>query len=366
MLQRSTYSVLVLALVALASCGDPAGSGMSPEVQPRPELALEDPKPKLLSAYAFFRAPMAAMVPGPGVIPYQVASPLWADGAEKARFMVLPPGETISIGDAEEADRWVFPVGAVLIKNFWFGMDRRDPAGTMRLMETRLLVRESDGWTSHTYIWDEAQTEATRGVAGKRVNLSYIDGTGASATQQYIVPNTNQCDHCHELDDVNYALGLVTRQLQRPVRRGDREVDQLAWLSEQGLLAAPPLPVDAPLVDPAGDAPLDARARSYLEGNCGHCHRQGGNGGTSGLILLASETHPSAYGICKSPVAAGPGAGGRVADIVPGAPEQSIFIYRMDSTDPEIKMPEIPNMEIDTFAVDLISEWIRALEGACR
>ena len=32
---------------------------------------------------------------------------------------------------------------------------------------------------------------------------------------------------------------------------------------------------------------------------------------------------------------------------------------------PEIKMPEIPNMEVDTFGVDLISEWILALEGAC-
>ena len=366
MLLRSNYSLLLLPLLTLSGCGDSTAPNVTPVVQPRPELALEDPTPRLLSEYAFFRSPMVAMVPGPGVIPYQVASPLWADGAEKARFIVLPPDEQVTIGDADEADRWLFPVGAVLIKNFWFGMDRRDPAGTMRLMETRLLVREADGWSSHTYVWDEAETEATRHVAGKRVNLSYIDVTGAPATQLYIVPNTNQCDHCHELDDVNYTLGLVTRQLQRLVRRDDLEVDQLAWLSQQGILVAPPLPVDAPLVNPAGDAPLDDRARSYLEANCGHCHRSGGNGGTSGLILLASETHPSAYGICKSPVAAGPGAGGRMADIVPGAPEESIFIYRMDSIDPEIKMPEIPNMEIDTFGVDLISEWIRALDGACR
>ena len=84
------------------------------------------------------------------------------------------------------------------------------------------------------------------------------------------------------------------------------------------------------------------------------------------MILLARETHPATYGICKSPIAAGPGAGGRTADIVPGMPDSSIFIYRMESTDPEIKMPEIPNMVSDDFGVELISEWILSLTGDCR
>ena len=364
MSRRLSYKALLLAVV-LIGCGETSSADES-DPRPRIELALQDPVPRTLSAYGFFRAPMAAMVPVDGVIPYQVSSPLWADGAEKERFLVLPAGTTASIGDDEESDRWHFPNGTVIVKNFWFAMDRRAPESTMRLMETRLLVRSPDRWVSHTYVWDEAQSEATRQVAGKRFNLDYTDLEGASARQLYIVPNTNQCDHCHELDDVNHTLGLVTRQLQRDVIRDGVSVPQLDWLYAQGVVATAPTPVEHPLDDPAGDASLDARARSYLEGNCGHCHRPGGNGGTSGLILLARETRPATYGICKSPIAAGPGAGGRTADIVPGEPESSIFIYRMESTDPEIKMPEIPNMEVDTFGVDLITEWILSLSGTCR
>ena len=362
---RSIYSALVCAWL-LVGCGTDSPPPDPTDPPARLELALQDPAPKTLSVYGFFRSPMSAMVPVAGVLPYQVNAPLWADGAEKERFLALPPGATATIGDDEEADRWHFPEGTVIIKNFWFAMDRRRPETSTRLMETRLLVRDADGWVSHTYVWDEAQTEATRYVAGKRFNLDYTDLEGNASSQLYIVPNTNQCNHCHELDDVNHTLGLVTRQLQRTVTRDGVDVDQLNWLHAQGVVAEAPAPVDAPLVDPAGDAPLETRARSYLEGNCGHCHRSGGNGGTSGLILLARETHPATYGICKSPIAAGPGAGGRTADIVPGMPDSSIFIYRMESTDPEIKMPEIPNMVSDDFGVELISEWILSLTGDCR
>jgi len=365
MFPRSIYKAFFWVFL-VAGCGEEPASKAPIDPPANLELALQDPVPPVISAYGFFRQPMVAMIPVDGVVPYQVASPLWADGAEKERFIALPPGTTARIGDDEEADRWVFPEGTVIIKNFWFGMDRRAPETTMRLMETRLLVRSAEGWVSHTYVWNESQTEATRHVAGKRFNLAYTDLEGAEATQLYIVPNTNQCNHCHELDDVNHTLGLVTRQLQRTVVRDGIDVEQLSWLHEQGVVSGRPPVVEQPLVNPAGDAPLDARARSYLEGNCGHCHRTGGNGGTSGLTLLARETHPAAYGICKSPIAAGPGAGGRTADIVPGEPDSSIFIYRMQSTDPEIKMPEIPNMEVDTFGVDLISEWILSLSGACQ
>jgi len=65
--------------------------------------------------------------------------------------------------------------------------------------------------------------------------------------------------------------------------------------------------------------------------------------------------------VCKVPAAAGPGAGGNAYDIVPGRPEESIVVYRMASTDPEIKMPELPSLLADEFGVELISEWIAAM-----
>jgi hypothetical protein len=37
------------------------------------------------------------------------------------------------------------------------------------------------------------------------------------------------------------------------------------------------------------------------------------------------------------------------------------MIFRMSSTDPEIKMPEIPNLLPDEQGVALISAWIQSL-----
>jgi hypothetical protein len=44
---------------------------------------------------------------------------------------------------------------------------------------------------------------------------------------------------------------------------------------------------------------------------------------------------------CKRPVAAGRGSGGRDFAIAPGEPDASILVYRMESTDPGIAMPEL-------------------------
>ena len=130
------------------------------------------------------------------------------------------------------------------------------------------------------------------------------------------------------------------------------------------MFASPP-PAAASLpafVDPFGTAgTLDQRARDYLHGNCAHCHQPGGGAGKSGLVFLASETNLAKVGVCKVPAAAGPGTGGHPHDIVPGKPDESIVLFRMNSLDPEIKMPELPNRVIDKAGVELIRQWIAAM-----
>ncbi len=338
---RSTFCSLLL----LVGCG-------GEETGAKAELPYET-----LSEYRFFVGPLAEMRPAPGVIPYVVAAPLWADHAGKDRFFVLPEGTRVEV-DGED---WAFPVGSVVVKSFFYSRDLRSPGASATVVETRLLIREADGWSAHTYVWDDAQTEAVRKVAGTRKTLAYLDETGGEVTGTYVVPNTNQCADCHERDDELGLLGPVTSQMARRVERGGVEVDQLGWLAEQGLFDEPPV-ASAPLVDPFGDAPLDQRARSYLAGNCAHCHRAGGHGGPSGLVLEATETRPAHFGICKSPVAAGPGSGGRLYDITPGRPDESIMVYRMESTDLEVKMPELPNLIPDDAGARLIREWIAAMD----
>ncbi len=345
---------LVVATLALAGCGESGDA-----VDEAPTCVPSDPAQiphETLSEYCLFVGPLVDEVPAPGVVPYTVNTPLWADLAEKGRYIALPEGGTIEVGDDRE--EWVFPVGTLLIKSFYFTLDRRDPDGAFRTIETRLLINEPDGWSNHTYVFDDAQTEATRFVAGKRVPVSYTDADGNEAEQDYLVPNTNQCGNCHERDDEIGVLGPFTPQMNVE--------GQLARMEALGMFSEPLGDIGAmdKMAAIDGPEPLETRARDYLHGQCAHCHRDGGGGGRSGLSLLRWEDDPSSYGICKRPVAAGDGSGDLAADIVPGDPERSILVFRMKSVDPEIKMPELPNRLPDDAGIDLVSEWIRSLAPA--
>jgi uncharacterized repeat protein (TIGR03806 family) len=355
----------MILVVALTGCGESFDQGVaagagdvgemaddggplpSPCVPSDPALIPHDK----LTEYCFFAGPLAAERPADGVVPFTVNVPLWADRAGKGRFIVLPDGEAIEV--AEDQEEWVFPVGTILIKSFYFSLDRRDPEGPYRLIETRLLIHEADGWTGHTYIYDDDALEAVRHVAGKRVQVSFTDEAGEAAEQEYLVPNTNQCKNCHERDDVVRVLGPITAQMNVG--------DQLERLGSLGMFSAPLGDDLDRMAAPDGPGPLEDRARDYLHAQCAHCHREGGGGGRSGLSLLRWEDDPHTYGVCKRPVAAGDGTGGFFADIVPGDPEHSILVYRMKSTDPEIKMPEIPNLLPDEEGIALVSEWITSL-----
>ncbi len=66
-------------------------------------------------------------------------------------------------------------------------------------------------------------------------------------------------------------------------------------------------------------------------------------------------------GICKMPIAAGKAAEGQSYDIVPQHPEQSILVYRMESTAAAIAMPEIGRSLEHFEAVQLVSDWINAM-----
>jgi uncharacterized repeat protein (TIGR03806 family) len=313
-----------------------------------------------LSDYDFFQQPMRELKPKDGVVPYTVAAPLWSDAAGKGRYIVLPEGGKIGFVDGEG---YTFPEGTIIIKTFFFDHDRRDPAAGARVIETRLLIREGGLWKPTTYLWDEAEEEATLTKVGKRVDVAFVDVDGTAKTEEYIVPNLDQCASCHERNDKDEVLGIITQQLNMDIVVDGQTVNQLTWLESQGIFAAP-LPETSSLprfAAPFGGETLDARARAYLHANCSHCHRDGGGAGKSGLVFLAWEQDMAKLGVCKVPAAAGPGTGGHPYDIVPGKPDESIVIFRMNSLDPEIKMPELPNRVIDAQGVSLIRDWIAAM-----
>jgi len=318
-----------------------------------------------LSEYCFFRGNLAAQTPSDGVVPYAVNTKLYSDHSSKLRFIVLPDGEKITF---HETEMWEYPVGTTIVKTFYFPNDLREPEGARHVVETRLMVREDNDWSTHTYLWNAEQTEAASFLAGKNIDISYINETGESVDGHYRIPSKSDCRNCHASGSKTVLLGPRTRQLNRHEDFGDGPVNQITHYAELGMFDAeiPPVETLDKLIDPKDSSfPLEQRARTYLEGNCAHCHNSGGAARNSGLFLAIDEVSPTALGVCKTPIAAGSGAGGLFYDIYPGKPEESIMVYRMDSMEAGVKMPELPLTTIDHFGVDLITEWIAAMPGDC-
>ena len=86
---------------------------------------------------------------------------------------------------------------------------------------------------------------------------------------------------------------------------------------------------------------------------------------TSALLLDGSHRLAINMGVCKPPVAAGGGAGNLRYSIVPGVPEQSILLYRMQSVAADEMMPELGRSLVHREGIELISRWIDQLPGTC-
>lgn len=324
-----------------------------------------------LSSYRFFITSGvgagAELVPNQGVVPYDVNTPLFSDYTSKYRFVWLPPGTSMSYHDSNSFD---MPVGAALLKTFAYLDDMRQPEGGRRLLETRILARTSSGWKGITYVWNQDQSEAYRKVAGDTIGVGWLDDSGQPYEIAYSVPNENQCKNCHEEhDDIVGPIGPKARHLNRDVAHDDGVENQLVRLAAIDYLTGLPADVSAvpraPVWNDPASGTLDARARAWLDINCAHCHNPTGAARTSGLDLSPDQTNPYEYGVCKGPVAAGGGSGGRLYNIVPGEPDSSILMYRIDSSEPDVRMPEVGRQLIDQGGVDLIREWITAMEGSC-
>jgi uncharacterized repeat protein (TIGR03806 family) len=316
----------------------------------------------LLSEWGLF-SDMRAMTPADDVVPYAINAPLFSDYAVKRRYVRLPPGGTITI---DAAGRWHFPDGSVIVKTFGFLFDERDPSLGERTIETRLLSREDSEWVSYVYVWNEAQTDAVLELGGRRVPVEFIDASGAAVAITYRIPTEVQCGNCHGGTGPTEVIGIRTEQMDHPFDYGDGAgpVNVIDHMDALGMFASPPPApaLRAPLpyyFDASAD--LDARARAYLDANCAHCHRDGGAADQSGLWLGAHETELVRRGICKTATAAGRGTGGRRYVIWPGEPDASIATFRMASTEPGIKMPELPTVLSHTEGVALITEWIAAM-----
>lgn len=344
----------------------PAKTAQAKTPQPVNDTAIiNGPAPKALSDFGFF-SDLPGHAPVAGVLPYDLITPLFTDYAEKLRFIYVPAGKSAPYNPDEAFD---LPVGSALIKTFAYPADARAPGEQLRLIETRILAHTKNGWRAYPYVWNAAMTDATLSPLGAKLDVSWVTTSGSERTIRYAVPNMNQCRSCHVKGlgrDRKFApIGPEAKHINRDYPYTDGTENQLtAWTRAGILTGTPDNPDDAPRIAKWDHetAPLEARARGYLDINCAHCHAPDGPAHTSGLYLDTRATNPAQYGIFKRPVAAGRGSGGHNFSIDPGSPDTSILVYRMDATEPSIMMPELGRVTIHEEGVALIRDWIAGME----
>ena len=374
-----------LAALALAACSaEPETQGASgPAFH-----AASDPTDVL--HWGQFRIEDDALVLAEGVTAYDLNTQLFTDYAMKLRTVWIPDGAGPARYDARAV--FDFPVGTVITKTFYYpraggGAERLIQSNArlahfsgraldlskVRLIETRILVRREAGWAALPYVWDEDQRAAPLTRIGAALDLTLVAADRTERALDYLTPNVNQCAGCHETDTGAggvQPIGPAARHLNGRFAYFEGAANQLAAWSDRGLLTGAPAPHAAPAnaVWTSGAvtlADLDHAARSYLDINCAHCHSRTGPADTSGLYLEPWEPFGPNLGVCKPPIAAGRGAGGRLFSITPGESDVSILHYRMVSERADIMMPELGRALAHAEGAVLIAQWIDAMSGGC-
>ncbi len=272
---------------------------------------------------------MATKALAPDLIEFEPAYTLWSDGAEKRRWLRLPPGTKI---DTRDMDHWVFPVGTMFFKEF---------AIDGRRLETRVVARlgtEPEDYFMGAFRWDDDESDAVFVREGDE----NVRGT------DHDVPEVKRCFTCHN-GDRGRALGYSAVQQATP----------------RAPLSDPP---DAAYVVPGDD--VARTALGYLHANCGNCHNPEGTSRTDTKLTLrleVSEHSVEDTSIYRSAVGVDLDyylRKGFDARIVPGEPERSAVLARMEARTKDDAMPPFATEKVDAAGVNLVRRWIASLPAA--
>jgi len=341
---------------------------------PRPPHAANQAFPTRLSDTGLF-ADTAAGRPAPGVVPYVISAEAWADGATSTRLVALPGDSRLAIEDRQNPQqgfirgKYRFPADGVLAKTVSLETRPGDPSSRRRV-ETQILHFTGSDWNAYSYLWNDAQTDAELvPAAGTTLSLSIAaaDASSSPHGREYRVVARTECLICHTTRGGS-LYGFIPGQLARAVPRpdgiaGDGDmVGQLALFDALGLLAEPPAPGLLPPADPYDQtADLTARARSYLQMNCAHCHLRGG-GGASEFDVRADVPLDRTKLVDQRPVHGDLGlADARL--VAPGDPTRSVLYYRM-ATLGRGRMPHFGSTVVDERGLALVGDWIAGLGPA--
>jgi uncharacterized repeat protein (TIGR03806 family) len=303
--------------------------------------------PALISQLGVF-SNLADLTPAPGVIPYGVSTPLWSDGAKKARWMIVPTDTKQQI-DVTSDGSWTFPVGTVFVKHF----ELEQPTGANHRLETRFLVHaKDDRYYGVTYRW-----RADNSDADLQDPKSFSEKVG---DQTWHYPSRSECGRCHN-SSTSYVLGPKTAQFNRPLYypSSGLTANMLSTLQTLGLFKTPLMPASLPKMPSLheGTAFAQDRARAYLDANCAQCHRPDGpaRGNWDGRFSTPLDMQQL---VGAAPVEAEGITGAKV--LKPQDAAASILFKRLTALD-GTAMPPLAKSIVDDSAVSVFTAWLAAM-----
>jgi len=322
-----------------ANWEDSAAASDAPTVTPVPT------PPTLLSATGLFTSLNAdgGIVLAEGVQAYQPLYALWSDGAQKDRWIYLPPGSKI---DTTDLDHWSFPVGTKFWKEFDIGGQR---------IETRLVWRYgplADDFLYVTYWWNpEAGIPNDAELADPDNGAQDVNGT------THDIPTQQDCVTCHSaLEEHVLGFGAIELNHMLPGANIHTLIDGGALTNNPNLadLAVP------------GDTTAQA-ALGYLHANCGNCHND--TPGATGVpdprlnlrVLVGTKTvqQTLAYTTAvNQPTTDFTLLPYRIAGQEPDA---SCILYDMMARGSREQMPPLASKVVDDAGVATVTAWIMTL-----
>jgi uncharacterized repeat protein (TIGR03806 family) len=312
-----------------------------------------------LSDYNFFEGEMKNLNPVYGLIPFKPTSELFSDYAQKKRFVWMPKGTKATYeGDSKVLN---LPVGAVLVKNFYY--TKLQPSNTNKIIETRVMIRKTEGWIFAEYIWNDLQTEAVLQTQNTETYISWLDENNILKSTIYKTPSSTECIRCHGLiTGEKNPIGIKPQNLNSNYTYSEGSKNQLSKLIEFGYLENN-LPSNIVSVVNYNDLsqPIDLRVRSYFDINCAHCHEINGEADHFGLKFSFDKTENfTNMGVGLTAEHFVLGYNGRI--VSPSNINQSILHYRVNTvSDINYRMPPLSRTIKHTEGVKLIEDWINSL-----
>jgi uncharacterized repeat protein (TIGR03806 family) len=317
------------------------------------------PVPALLSQTGAF-SDTANLIPSSSLIPYDVGSPLFSDDALKDRWLSVPDGQQILFNQQGE---WTFPAGTVLVKHF--ELVDNEVTQARRRLETRLVVQKADGGVyGVTYKWRSDNLDADLLMDGLDEDITITTATG-SRVQTWAYPSSQACLTCHN-PAANHVLGVKTRQLNNDLLYPGTGVtdNQLRSMNHIGLFDVMLNEGDIPSWDSMSalsdvGPTLEHKVRSYIDANCGHCHRPGH---VQAFFDANFDTPLAQQGLIDGAVGNDLGiSGARV--LFPQDINRSILYVRDNSLDPAIKMPPLAKNRVHNEWITALEQYINSLPG---